>query len=183
MTPRPIVAGLLAVNTGSSSVKLALYGSDTRPTELCRLSVEPIGGPGARIRVTSSSGVTANEAIEAKDHRTALLAALDYVRNAFGFSVEAVGHRVVHGGVSHVAPERISDALLSDLRKLIPIDPEHMPQALEAIVAIAERHPNVPQVACFDTAFHRTMPTLAQCYALPQWTADAGIRRYGFHGL
>jgi acetate kinase len=183
MAARPIVAGLLAVNTGSSSLKLALYGSGAPLTELCRISVEPIGGPGTRIRATSSRGLTANEAIAGKDHRTALLSALEYVRRAFGFSVEAAGHRVVHGGVTHVAPERITDALLSDLRTLMPIDPEHMPQALEAVEAITEHYPNVPQVACFDTAFHRTMPMLAQRYALPQWTVDAGVRRYGFHGL
>jgi acetate kinase len=111
------------------------------------------------------------------------LNALDYASDTFGFSVKAVGHRVVHGGVTHVAPERITDALLSDLRTLMPIDPDHMPQALEAIEAITERYPNVPQVACFDTAFHRTMPMLAQRYALPRWTVDAGVRRYGFHGL
>jgi acetate kinase len=111
------------------------------------------------------------------------LNALDYARHTFGFSVEAVGHRVVHGGVNHVTPERINDALLSDLRTLARVDPEHMPQALEAVAAMTEHYPDVPQVACFDTAFHRTMPTVAQRYALPQWTVDAGVRRYGFHGL
>jgi acetate kinase len=180
---RSIVAGLLAVNTGSSSVKLALYQNGTPLTELCRISVEPIGGPGTRIRSTSARGLTTNEPIAAMDHRTALLNALDYARGTFGFSVEAVGHRVVHGGVKHVTPERITDALLSELRTLTRVDPEHMPQALEAVAAITERYPEVPQVACFDTAFHRTMPPVAQRYALPQWTVDAGVRRYGFHGL
>jgi acetate kinase len=178
-----IVAGLLAVNTGSSSVKLALYRDGSPLTELCRISVEPIGGPGTRIRSTSAGGLTTNEPMAAGDHRTALLNALDYARHTFGFSLEAVGHRVVHGGVTHVTPERITDALLSDLRTLTRVDPEHMPQALEAVAAITERYPEVPQVACFDTAFHRTMPTVAQRYALPQWTVDAGVRRYGFHGL
>jgi acetate kinase len=182
-TSPSIVAGLLAVNTGSSSVKLALYQNGMPLTELCRISVEPIGGPGTRIRSTSARGLTTNEAMTARDHRTALLKALDYARDTFGFSVEAVGHRVVHGGVKHVTPERINDALLSDLRTLTPVDPEHMPQTLEAVAAITERYPKVPQVACFDTAFHRTMPTVARHYALPQWTVDAGVRRYGFHGL
>jgi len=180
---RSIVAGLLAVNTGSSSVKLALYRNRVPLTELCRISVEPIGGSGTRLRARSANGVTTNEPIAARDHRTALLNALDYARHAFGFSVETVGHRVVHGGVNHVTPERINDALLSDLRMLTHVDPEHMPQALEAVAAITEHYPGIPQVACFDTAFHRTMPTVAQRYALPQWTVDAGVRRYGFHGL
>jgi acetate kinase len=180
---RTIVAGLLAVNTGSSSVKLALYENGATLTELCRISVEPVGGPGTRIRSTSARGLSTNEPIAAGDHRTALLKALEYARHTFGFSVEAVGHRVVHGGVKHVAPERINDALLSDLRTLTRVDPEHMPHALEAIAAMTEHYPEVPQVACFDTAFHRTMPVVAQRYALPQWTVDAGVRRYGFHGL
>ena len=171
------------MNTGSSSVKLALYENGATLTELCRISVEPIGGPGTRIRSMSARGLSTNEPIAAGDHRTALLNALEYARHTFGFSVEAVGHRVVHGGVKHVAPERITDALLSDLRTLTRVDPEHMPQALEAVAAMTEHYPDVPQVACFDTAFHRTMPPVAQRYALPQWTVDAGVRRYGFHGL
>jgi acetate kinase len=178
-----IVAGLLAVNTGSSSLKLALYRNGLPLTELSRISVEPIGGPGTRIRATSAHGLMTNEPTAATDHRTALLSALDYARQTFGFSAEAVGHRVVHGGVTHVTPERINEALLSDLRVLTRVDPEHMPQALEAVAAITEHYPDIPQVACFDTAFHRTMPLVAQRYALPQWTVDVGVRRYGFHGL
>jgi acetate kinase len=89
----------------------------------------------------------------------------------------------VHGGARHAAPERITDALLTDLRQLAAIDPTHMPQTLETIETMAREYPAVAQVACFDTAFHRTMPPVAQRYALPRWTTDAGVRRYGFHGL
>jgi acetate kinase len=178
-----IVAGLLAVNTGSSSVRLAMYANDAEARELCRIAVEPIGSSGCRLRFTSASGANTDEPIEAANHRTALLHALDYAQRAIGVPVEAVGHRVVHGGVRHGAPERITGSLLSDLRRLMPIDPDHMPQALEAIETISERYPAVPQIACFDTAFHRTMPELAQRYPLPNWTVDAGVRRYGFHGL
>jgi len=178
-----IVAGLLAVNTGSSSVKLALYNNGAQLTELCRMSVEPIGAPGCRLRVTPEPATGSDLPIDARDHRTALLRALDYAHNSLGFPVEAVGHRVVHGGAIHQSPERITAALLSDLQGLASIDPDHMPQALEAIEAITGRYPAVPQVACFDTAFHRTMPMLAQRYPLPTWTSEAGVRRYGFHGL
>src|SRR5690349_9964254 len=108
---RSIVAGLLAVNTGSSSVKLALYGNAAALTELCRISVEPIGGPDTRIRATSAHDVPTNILTTASDHRTALLNALDYAHHMFGFSVGAVGHRVVHGGVKHGTPQRIDDAL------------------------------------------------------------------------
>ena len=178
-----IVAGLLAVNTGSSSVKLALYNNGAQLTELSRMVVEPIGESTCRLRVTPATANGAEMPIEAKDHRTALLRALDYAYRSLGFPVEAVGHRVVHGGAAHRAPERITAALLSDLQDLTPIDPDHMPQALETIEAITGRYPAIPQVACFDTAFHRTMPVLAQRYALPAWTMEAGVRRYGFHGL
>jgi acetate kinase len=178
-----IVAGLLAVNTGSSSVKLALYNNGAQLTELCRMAVEPIGESSCRLRVTPGPATGTDLPIEAKDHRTALLRALDYAQSSLGFPVEAVGHRVVHGGAAHQAPERITAALLSDLRRLASIDPDHMPQALDAIDAITGRYPAVPQVACFDTAFHRTMPRLAQQYPLPTWTIEAGVRRYGFHGL
>jgi acetate kinase len=178
-----IVAGLLAVNTGSSSVKLALYNNGAQLTELCRMVVEPIGESGCRLRVTPGPAGDTSMPIEAADHRTALLRALDYAQSSLGFPVEAVGHRVVHGGAAHREPERITAALLSDLRDLTPIDPDHMPQALEAIEAITGRYAAVPQIACFDTAFHRTMSVLAQRYALPAWTIQAGVQRYGFHGL
>jgi acetate kinase len=178
-----IVAGLLAVNTGSSSVKLALYNNGAQLTELCRMVVEPIGESNTRLRVTPGSTTSTDLPIDARDHRTALLRALDYAQSSLGFPVEAVGHRVVHGGAVHRAPERITAALLADLHDLASIDPDHMPQALEAIEAITGRYPAVPQVACFDTAFHRTMPMLAQRYALPAWTIQAGVQRYGFHGL
>jgi acetate kinase len=178
-----IVAGLLAVNTGSSSVKLALYNNGAQLTELCRMVVEPIGESSCRLRVTPGPATGADLPIDARDHRTALLRALDYAHSSLGFPVEAVGHRVVHGGAVHREPERITAALLADLHSLASIDPDHMPQALEAIEAITGRYPAVPQVACFDTAFHRAMPLLAQRYPLPTWTIDAGVRRYGFHGL
>lgn len=95
----------------------------------------------------------------------------------------AVGHRIVHGGVHHSAPEPVSEAMLSDLRDVFPIDPEHLPQAVAAIAAIAREFLNIPQVACFDTDFHDDMPSVSKMLPFPGWLAVAGVRRFGFHGL
>ena len=97
--------------------------------------------------------------------------------------LRAIGHRVVHGGMDHAEPEAITPALLAALRSLTAIDPDHMPQAISAIEALGGLYPSLPQVACFDTAFHRHMPPVAQRYPLPREFSDAGIVRYGFHGL
>jgi acetate kinase len=95
----------------------------------------------------------------------------------------AIGHRLVHGGSDHTAPERVTPELLDALRRLIPFAPLHLPAEIEAIETVASRFPNLPQVACFDTAFHRRMPELAQRFPLPRDFWDSGVRRYGFHGI
>jgi acetate kinase len=180
----PSAGGILTVNTGSSSLKLALYGNDNELTLRFRISVERIGQPGSRLTATSPASDAKNTAsLDATNHRTALIGAVDYARRSFDFTVDAIGHRVVHGGATHAAPELITEALLADFHQLIAIDPTHMPQAIQTIQTMARQYPAVRQVACFDTAFHRTMPRVAQRYALPRWTVDAGVRRYGFHGL
>lgn len=176
------VRALLTVNTGSSSVKVAVYVNDPVLARRARASVERIGGSEARLKAESPSG-SRNEAIPAPDHDAALRACLDSLNEALAFTLDAVGHRIVHGGPDHSQPERITTPLLSGLRELEPIDPAHMPQALAAIDSIARRHPSIPQFACFDTAFHRSMPPVARRYPLPPWTFEAGVRRYGFHGL
>ena len=94
-----------------------------------------------------------------------------------------MGHRVVHGGIHYSEPQRVTPELIAALRELIPIAPDHMPQAVQAIQAAVEAYPGLPQVACFDTAFHRHMPRTAQLYPLPRHLADEGVVRYGFHGL
>ena len=94
-----------------------------------------------------------------------------------------VGHRVVHGGMQYTQPVRVDEALLAALDRFVPLAPLHQPHNLAAIRAVMQRAPEVPQVACFDTAFHRTNPELAQMFALPYEMHEAGVRRYGFHGL
>ncbi len=174
--------GLLTVNTGSSSIKLAVYGNDSALARRIGVSVERIGHPGASVKLASESGVDTRP-VEVPDHDAALRIALDAVSASSSSRLDAVGHRIVHGGPDHSQPERLTDALVARLRELEAIDPGHMPQALGAVESIGRRYPSLPQFACFDTAFHRTMPDVARRYPLPEWTAEAGVLRYGFHGL
>ena len=97
-------------------------------------------------------------------------------------SVRAVGHRVVHG-MKHTAPERVTPELLDELRRISPFDPDHLPREIELIEAFRQRHPKLPQVACFDTAFHRAMPRVARLLPIPRRYEAKGVQRYGFHGL
>jgi acetate kinase len=159
--------GVLVVNCGSSSLKYALFevgeaGESERALE--RGAVESLGN-------------------DAGAHAAAVHAALDAIdRRALGRPA-VVGHRVVHGGPDHAAPARVDAKLLADLDALVPFAPLHLPAEIDAIRAVAERWPDVPQVACFDTAFHRTLSEAAQRYALPETLHEQGVRRYGFHGL
>jgi len=114
---------------------------------------------------------------------SALDAALDALQRQTPFTVAAAGHRVVHGGTTHRAPVRVSAAVVGELHRLEPLDPIHMPAAIALIHEMERRYPDAPQVACFDTAFHQSMPAVAQRYPLPRPAWEAGIRRYGFHGL
>ena len=121
--------------------------------------------------------------IDATDHRSAVDLLLDWLETQQVFaSVQAVGHRVVHG-MTHSEPERVTPELLDELHRITPYDPEHMPLEIELIEAFRQRHPTLPQVACFDTAFHRNMPRVASLLPIPRHYETAGVRRYGFHGL
>jgi acetate kinase len=168
---------ILTVNTGSSSLKAAVYRRNGRRFERTLSALaDRIGSPGAVLRVGNGEA----SAMSLPDHAAALKAVFDQLG---GEPLGAVGHRVVHGGRRYRRPERIDDALVAGLRELVPIDPMHLPQAIDAVELIRRLRPEIPQVACFDTAFHRTMPRLAQLYALPRELTDAGVIRYGFHGL
>jgi len=180
---------LLTINTGSSSLKAALYttavGAGRVGQREVSLRAERIGKEGARLRITAAGDkVLLDSARELPDHAAALAAFTGWLREARPeLAVTAIGHRIVHGGAHHREPERVTAALLDDLRALVPIDPEHLPQALAAIDAVGRDFSDVPQVACFDTAFHRQMPPVARRYALPREYEEAGLLRYGFHGL
>jgi acetate kinase len=180
---------LLTINTGSSSLKAALYRlrEDTTETPELRAEASRIGGPGGGMRLTDERGEILDERQDdLPDHSAALDALMRRLRD-LGLDRDdllvAVGHRIVHGGDRHREPQRVTPWVVADLRALVPIDPNHLPQAIEAIEAVGRAYPEVPQVACFDTAFHSRMPRVARLYALPSRLAEEGIIRYGFHGL
>ena len=176
---------LLTINTGSSSLKAALYRVDATETCLLAAQAERIGLPGSRLRLEDFRGDTLYEWRDAlPDHPAALRTLLDRLRiQGWDRDLAAVGHRVVHGGARYSEPRLIDVELTKNLWRLAQIDPEHMPQALATIEATARTYPTVPQVACFDTAFHCRMPHVARLYALPRRFTEAGVLRYGFHGL
>ena len=177
---------IAVLNAGSSSIKFALYeaGADQPPS--FRGQVEQIG-TAPQLKISDAGGGVVAERewpAEGFDHQAATVAIIDTSRELLkGAPVAAIGHRVVHGGASHAAPVRIDEQVLAALYKLCPLAPLHQPHNLAPIAAIAQAAPQIPQVACFDTAFHRNQPELAQIFALPREITDAGVRRYGFHGL
>lgn len=183
--PNQTARQILTINTGSSSLKVALYEGGREETRILSGEVERIGVPEGRFRLTDAHGATLiDQGGDLPDHGAALGAALAGLRRFRPeLDLDAVGHRVVHGGIHYSEPQRVTPELIAALRELIPIAPDHMPQAVQAIQAAVEAYPGLPQVACFDTAFHRHMPRTAQLYPLPHHLADEGVVRYGFHGL
>jgi len=175
----PAGEAILAVNAGSSSLKLTVFGADPLSRQAA-VTIDRIGIPGTRLRESADPSAST---VDAPDFDAALHLALDAAARRSAFQPAAVGHRVVHGGSSHAEPEVVSAALIADLRTLESIDPTHMPQTLRLIEAAGRRYPELPQFACFDTAFHRSMPSRAQRYPLPRSSWTTGVRRYGFHGL
>jgi acetate kinase len=163
----PIESRVLTINGGSSSIKFALFTADESPQRLLAGTVERVGLPGGP-----------------PDYEHAVGRMFDQLDERFGLAaVAAVGHRIVHGGPHYSQPETITPQVLDELRRLIPIDPLHLPGEIELIEALRRRLPDLPQIACFDTAFHHDMPRVAQMLPLPRRYDAAGIRRYGFHGL
>ncbi len=151
---------VLTINSGSSSIKYSVYSDEQEV----------------------ASGKVSGDAM--RDRDTAIGAILAKLRSDGHLDgVEAVGYRIVHGGPDHIAPERITENLRNELKELEGLAPDHMPDQLAVIAAVAKALPDLPGVACFDTAFHRCMPRVAQLYGLTRELADAGVIRYGFHGL
>ncbi|MEO8848229.1 MAG: acetate/propionate family kinase [Casimicrobiaceae bacterium] len=179
---------ILVINAGSSSLKYALYAIDTASLVLLQSGLfDGLTGT-ARFSARDAKGAPlASKPFIAgtlQPHAAAIDYLLDFLRGPLGLSVLAgVGHRVVHGGTRYADPVRVTADVINDLQQLVPLAPLHQPHNLAPIRVFAEREPALPQVACFDTAFHRTLPPVAQTYALPREMTAAGIRRYGFHGL
>jgi len=178
---------LLILNAGSSSLKFAVYRADAASTlqAVYRGVIEAIGKNG-RFQVfhaPDASGLI-DQAASAANHEQALKQILDWLETRHpGLVLRAAGHRVVHGGADYIHPVRIDATVMADLEKLVPLSPLHQPHSLAGIRALARLRPDLPQVACFDTAFHHTLPPRARRFALPREFGERGIRRYGFHGL
>ncbi len=178
----------LVLNAGSSSLKFCVY---ERPEggSWALASRGQIEGIGTKPRFSAKDGAGArldDEALDpsVKDGRAALEALAAWLRTRHrGARVLGVGHRVVHGGAKYAGPVVVTPDIVNDLRQLIPLAPLHQPYNLAAIEAVAERLPDVPQVACFDTSFHRGQPAVAEVIPLPREVCKGGVQRYGFHGL
>ncbi|NTV01783.1 MAG: acetate/propionate family kinase [Chlorobiaceae bacterium] len=180
---RPTIT-ILAVNTGSSSIKFSLYESGAVEELLFSGSLTRIGLRDGRFSVTDPEGRFIDcRRLETADHAEACRIVFSWIRTHGPGMPDAVGHRIVHGGPRHSAPEMVSVELLASIAELVPYAPEHLPQALNALRQAAWTFPGVFQVACFDTAFHMSMPPVARLYALPEPYRSAGVQRYGFHGL
>jgi acetate kinase len=183
--PAPAMHVILCLNSGSSSLKFALYRlGEAEEVRLAHGAVEHIGLAGGHLWI---KGVDDEALVDVQrdfpDH-TAAAEGISAAAKDLGFPPPvAVGHRVVHGGPNHTAPERVEAPLVAELRRLVPFAPLHLPSAIQGIEAVAARLPGLPQVACFDTAFHRRMPEVAQRFPLARDLWDEGVRRYGFHGL
>jgi acetate kinase len=172
---------ILTINAGSSSIRFAVFEISGQPTRVLDGKLERIGSPEACLTARHSGA--AAEQISLGPGRGAVDSLLEWLRGQPAVAAPvAVGHRVVHG-MLHTAPEMLTAELLAELRSITPFDPEHMPREIELIEALQRAYPEVPHVACFDTAFHRSMPGVATQLPIPRRFMAKGVRRYGFHGL
>jgi acetate kinase len=176
---------ILCLNSGSSSLKFSLYQlNGPEETRLAQGAVERIGLSDGHLWIQATDDEDlVDEHRDFPDHTAAVEAMFPAAEQAGFPPPVAVGHRVVHGGPDHSAPEQVAAPLLAELQRLVAFAPLHLPSAIQGIEAVMARFPGLPQVACFDTAFHRRMPELAQRFPLPRDLWYEGIRRYGFHGL
>jgi len=177
-------AFILTINGGSSSIKFALYRVGKIPTRLFYGKIDRIGLEDSTFTFTNEKVVHQDRLEMVKsDYHSSAIFLMDWLEKQVDFSqITGVGHRVVFG-LKHTEPELITQNLLVELHNLFPYDSDHLPAEIELIEAFSQRYPNLPQVACFDTAFHSTMPRVAKLLPIPRRFDRIGIQRYGFHGL
>ena len=174
---------ILTINGGSSSIRFAVFAADRPPRRLLRGQFERIGSDDAHLSVEQDGRAPTRIGAAGKEPGAAIGVVLDWLESQPAFTtVAGVGHRIVHG-MLHTEPALISAKLVDELRDMIPFDPEHLPREIEFIEVLRRRYPKLPQVACFDTAFHRGMPQVATQLPIPRRYAEKGVQRYGFHGL
>ena len=179
---------IVVLNAGSSSIKFSVFRLDAEsPALVLRGQIEGLYTAARFVAKDPAGATTATRTWDGEGplgHDGAIRFLLDYLHGELaGYRVRAFGHRVVHGGTDYDRPVRLDSTLVEHLERFIPLAPLHQPHNLAAIRALLVRAPQLPQVACFDTSFHRRMPTVAQAFALPPAITDRGVRRYGFHGL
>jgi len=175
----------LTLNSGSSSLKFSLFHMGAGEKLELSGSLDRIGLKGSRFHARDGQGETLKDQHQdLPDHNTALQLLFAWLNDhTQGEHIDAVGHRVVHGGSDYRQPHAVTPGLLAKLKELVSMDPDHLPHEIKAIQAVRQMYPEMKQIACFDTAFHRHMPEVAQWYALPRSIWHAGVKRYGFHGL
>lgn len=178
---------LLVINAGSSSIKFSVFdvADPANPVQRSRGLVDGLGARPRFVARDAGGKVLADDILSPTTaHDDALAAVMEWVEDhASGAAIVAAGHRVVHGGTRYAAPVRLTPEVLRDLEAFVPLAPLHQPHNLAPINSLLKRRPDLPQVASFDTAFHTTQPDVAQAFALPHALSDAGIKRYGFHGI
>ncbi len=182
---KPNAPCVLTVNGGSSSIKFALFEADATPRRILKGRIEGIGQSQGAFEVKGSTATdTFSQAIVAPEHTAAVGILMDWVQGRIqARALSAVGHRVVHGGPKYWKPQRITPEIIAELHHLSPFDPEHLPEEILLTEAFHARFPDLPQIACFDTAFHHDLPRVARLLPVPRRYEAKGVRRYGFHGL
>jgi acetate kinase len=183
--PQANTRHVLTVNGGSSSVKFALFEAGEALRRILAGRIEGIGLPQGSFAVKGSNEAdNFSRPIIAPDHAAAVVILMDWIQERIERgTLTAVGHRVVHGGPNYWEPQRISPEMVETLHQLSPFDPEHLPEEILLTEAFHRRFPNLPQFACFDTAFHHDMPRVARLLPIPRRYDARGVQRYGFHGL
>ena len=178
-------ASILTINGGSSSIKFALFDVEQKLQRSMSGSIERIGLPQATFVVKGSNkSDNFTRSVTAPNHTAAVGLLMDWIEERIQRGeLTAVGHRVVHGGPKYSDPQRVTTEMVEELHQLKPFDPEHLPEEILLTEAFHRRFPNLPQVACFDTAFHHNLPRVAQLLPIPRHYEAQGVRRYGFHGL
>ncbi len=182
---KPTKPPILTINGGSSSIKFALFEFGDSLHRMLAGGIDRIGLPDATLQVKGVNPAdNVSRLIAASDYTAAVAILMDWLEGHCGRdALTAVGHRIVHGGPTYSQPQRITPAMLEELHRISPFDPEHLPEEIQLTEAFHHRFPYLPQVACFDTAFHHDLPRVAQMLAIPRRYEAQGVRRYGFHGL
>jgi acetate kinase len=182
---KPANPRILTINGGSSSIKFALFEAGDSLRRILEGGIERIGLPKATFVVKGlNKADNFTRSVTAADHMAAVEVLIDWIEERIRRrELTAVGHRVVHGGPKYSEPQRITTEMVEELHQLQPFDPEHLPEEILLTEAFHRRFPDLPQVACFDTAFHHGLPRVAQLLPVPRRYEAQGVRRYGFHGL